>query len=231
MAETAPGPNDSPFWNPRMYAAPSSPDSSASSPKVWSARDQRGSVARSTCGCRATRMPTAVYSWRAMSPNRSTSAASRVAARPSASGHCENGPASIAAPGFSVNEWRGSVEIVTGMPRRVDAASSCSLLCQRAIAPAVGATPSRLKCVMPFSTTYSRFDGSPNTGSASASSPSSPMVIIVWKKSPAFSSTVIAASSSSTRSSTGRFASSQGRFSADASAEASVIVVSVTSLP
>ena len=54
----------------------------------------------------------------------------------------------IAAPGLSLNEWRGSVEIDTGMPRRVDAASSCSLLCQAAMSLAFGATPSRLKWFM-----------------------------------------------------------------------------------
>ena len=115
-----------------------------------------------------------------------TSSSSRVAARPSASGHCEKGPESIAAPGFSVKECRGSVEIVTGMPRRVDAASSCRRLCQRAITPAVGAAPSRLKCVMWRALMYSSVDGSPKVGSASLNAPSGPMAIIVWKKSPTF---------------------------------------------
>ena len=68
------------------------------------ARDQRGSVARSICGCSATRMPTAGYSWRAMSPNRSTSASSRMAARPIVSGQLENGPVSMPASGLSLNE-------------------------------------------------------------------------------------------------------------------------------
>src|SRR5436189_160401 len=51
-------------------------------------RAQRGSVARSTCGCSAILIPTATYSWRAMSPNSSTSAGSPVAPRPIGSGHC-----------------------------------------------------------------------------------------------------------------------------------------------
>ena len=75
------------------------PVSSASSPKVATWRAQRGSVARSTCGCRATRMPTAMYSWRAMSAKRSHERPRRGSRRGRAvSGHCENGPASIAAP-------------------------------------------------------------------------------------------------------------------------------------
>ena len=64
-------------------------ESSASSPKVPLMRAQRGSVARSAMGCRAVRMPTARYSWRAISPNSCTSAGSPVAARPIGSGQCE----------------------------------------------------------------------------------------------------------------------------------------------
>lgn len=152
-------------------------------------------------------MPTAVYSWRAMSPNRSTSASSPMAARPSVSGHVENAPVSMPASGLSLYEWRGSVEIVTGMPGRVPAASSCSRLCHSAIARGVGAACRMLKWFMSRPVTYSAFDGRPNPGSASASSPSAPIVIMVWKQSPAFSSRVIWASRISTRSATGSSAS------------------------
>ena len=51
-----------------MYAATRSDASVASSPKVPWIRAQRGSVARSTWGCKATRIPTARYSWRATLP-------------------------------------------------------------------------------------------------------------------------------------------------------------------
>ena len=80
------------------------PEWSGSSPNVATWRDQRGSVARSTCGCSATRMPTAVYSRRAMSPKRSIVTSSPIAARPMASGHDENGPAIMPASGLSLNE-------------------------------------------------------------------------------------------------------------------------------
>ncbi len=54
---------------------------SASSPKVPFARAQRGSVARSTCGCRARRSPTARYSARTTSAKRRTRSADPIAAR------------------------------------------------------------------------------------------------------------------------------------------------------
>ena len=149
-----------------------------------------------------------------MSAKRSTRASSRIAASPSVSGHCENAPASIAAPGLSLNECLGSVEIVTGMPRRVDAASRCSSFCHRAIHRPLGVSPNRLKWVMCRPTTASSVDGSPNTGCGPASPPSSPIVIIDWKQSPAFSSSVISARSRSTRVSTGSAALSQGRAAA-----------------
>ena len=132
----------------------------------------------------------------------------------------------IAAPGLSLNEWRGSVESVTGMPRRVDAASRCSALCHAAISRPLGAAPSRLKCDMSLPSTKSRADGVPKIGLASSRSP---MAIIVWKRSPAFSWTVISARSSSMRSETGRLASSQGRSATGAWASV-IVVMSVMSL-
>ena len=104
---------------------------------------------------------------------------------PCVSGHCENGPAMIAAPGLSLNECRGSVDSVTGMPRRVDAASRCSALCHAAISRPVGRRPSRLKCVICLPSTNSRAEGEPKIGFASSRSP---IAIIVWKNRPAFSS-------------------------------------------
>jgi hypothetical protein len=71
-------------------------------------------------------MPTARYSCRATSPNRQTSAVSPNAARPSGSGHCENWPAVTLAPSTYWKWCRGSVLTVTGMPRRVRSAISCS---------------------------------------------------------------------------------------------------------
>ncbi len=78
-------------------------------------------------------MPTARYSWRAISPKARTSSASRVAASPIGSGHCENEPAAQLVAGFSSNEWRGSDEIETGIPRRVSSASSWIRLCHSAV--------------------------------------------------------------------------------------------------
>ncbi len=149
-------------------------------------------------------MPTAVYSWRAMSAKRSTRSSSPMAASPMVSGHCENGPAIIAASGLSLNECRGSVEKVTGMPRRVLAATSCTRLCHSAISAAVLAAPNTLKCVMWRSRIISVLSAMPNAGSGPATVPPSPIVIIVWKKRPAFSSSVICPSRFSTRSSMGR---------------------------
>ena len=174
-------------------------------------------------------MPTAVYSWRAMSPKRSTSSSSRVAARPIDSGQLENGPAIIPASGLSLNEWRGSVEMVTGMPRRVDAASSWRALCHCAMSSAVGAEPSTLKCVMPAPITYSSFDGRPNIGSPGASPPSWLMEIMVWKNRPAFSSRVIWPRRFSTRSSTGREASRYVGSTGSSSAAPVTSMVSVMS--
>ena len=62
-----------PCWNPSTYARTSFRARSASSPKVPLIRLQRGSVARSACGESVSWMPTARYSWRAMSAKRRTS--------------------------------------------------------------------------------------------------------------------------------------------------------------
>ncbi len=114
-----------------MYAATRRDARSASSPKVCIERAQRGSVARSAIGWSATWIPTARYSCRAMSAKRRTSSASAVAPRPIGSGQCEKPPADQLAPSAS-KLWRGSDEIVTGMPRRVPAATSWSRLCHSA---------------------------------------------------------------------------------------------------
>ena len=77
-------------------------------------------------------MPTATYSCRAMSANSRTASASRSAASPRGSGHCENAVAVNETPAFSMKACRGSVETVTGMPCGVRSASSWRALCQRA---------------------------------------------------------------------------------------------------
>ena len=87
-----------------------------SCPNVCAWRAHRGSVARSSVGCSAARIPTATYSCRAMSAKRRTRSASRSAASPSGSGHCENALAANDVPAFSMNACRGSVEMVTGIP-------------------------------------------------------------------------------------------------------------------
>ena len=115
------------------------PASSASSPKVCMIRAQRGSVARSAIGCSATWIPTARYSRRAMSPNSRIASSSRSAPKPIGSGQCENPPADQLAPRFSAKLWRGSDEIVTGMPSRVDSASRCIRFCHSACRRGSGA--------------------------------------------------------------------------------------------
>ena len=67
-----------------------------------------------------------------MSAKRCTTSASRSAASPSGSGHCEKALAVKETPAFSMNAWRGSVEIVTGMPCGVCSASAWRALCHRA---------------------------------------------------------------------------------------------------
>ncbi len=89
-----------------------------SCPNVCAWRAHRGSVARSSVGCRAARIPTATYSCRATSANRRTRAGSRSAASPSGSGHCENALAANDVPAFWMNACRGSVEMVTGIAVR-----------------------------------------------------------------------------------------------------------------
>ena len=69
-------------------------------------------------------MPSARYSWRAMSANSWTSSSSAVAASPIGSGQADRPMAAALAPTAST-VWRGSEEIVTGIPSRVDSASCC----------------------------------------------------------------------------------------------------------
>ena len=72
---------------------------------------------------------------------------------------------------------------------------------------ASAAVPNRLKWFISRFTTNSSVDGMPNAGSPSDSAPSAPIVIIVWKNRPAFSSRVIWLRRLSTRSAIGSDAS------------------------
>jgi hypothetical protein len=65
----------------------------------------------------------------------------RVAERAEAigSGQWENPPADQLAPMFSTKLWRGSDEIVTGMPSRVASASRWTRLCHSACSRGSGA--------------------------------------------------------------------------------------------
>ena len=89
-------------------------------------------------GAAPARMPTARYSWRAMSANSRTRPSSRVAASPIGSGHCEKPAPAMLVAGLSPKPWRGSDEIVTGMPSRVASAASCIRLCHSASADGAG---------------------------------------------------------------------------------------------
>ena len=102
MIATESGPSSGRTWKPSRYAAATSATKSASLPKLWNCRPQRGSVQRSICGCRAERMPTAQYSWRAISANSRIRSGSCSAPSPSGSGHSDIAPAANAAPTLAV---------------------------------------------------------------------------------------------------------------------------------
>jgi hypothetical protein len=70
-----------------------------------------------------------------MRANSSTSAASRVAARPSVPGHCENAlPASVMPKAFGAPKWlRGFVTNTAGMPSREPSAICCTAFSHAAI--------------------------------------------------------------------------------------------------
>ena len=77
-------------------------------------------------------MPTARYSCRTTSANSRTRPASRVAASPIGSGHFEKPAPAMLVAGLSPRPWRGSDEIVIGIPSRVASAASCIRLCHSA---------------------------------------------------------------------------------------------------
>ncbi len=185
-----------------MYATSSDDTTSASEPSVPLVRAQRGSVARSAIGCRATRMPAARYSCRAMSAKRRTRSGSLVAPSPIGSGQAEKPPAAAEAAGLSITPWRGSVETVTGMPSRVPAAISWTRLCHSAILR--GVTGPKVRMLKWFSRP-SRISDSVDGIIASPGGrvPSGLTPAIVWNISPAFSARVIRPSRSVTRSSVG----------------------------
>ena len=119
---------------PGRYAAPRRRDSSASSPKVerpgattvarWRGRSADGGRR----GCRRQRTR-----GRAMSPKRVHRLARRRSQPGRSLGPLRERSGHDRGAGLSWNECRGSVETVTGMPRRVVAASSCRRLCHSAI--------------------------------------------------------------------------------------------------
>ena len=106
---------------------------SGSSPNVPLKRLQRGSVARSICGLSAVAMPSARYSSDAIRPNCSTTAGSKVAARPRVVGQREILPpeprlnSAVAAVSL-----RGSEELFAGMPWPSASTKAWTLLFQRA---------------------------------------------------------------------------------------------------
>ncbi len=154
-------------------------------------------------------MPTATYSWRAMSANSRTASASRSAARPSGSGHCENDVAVNETPAFSMNACRGSVEMVTGMPCGVRSASAWRALCQRA-AIRGSSRACTLKWVRCFSSTTTLVGDLLIAPAVSTTVPSAPASMTVWNISPTFSSSDSRPSRSSTRASTASRGSSKG---------------------
>ena len=137
-----------------------------------------------------------------MSANCSTSAGSPRAASPSDSGHSENTPARAAVPGFELNECRGSVDIVTGMPSAVSRATSWTRLCQATSSGTLGTAPSRLKWFIRSVLMASTVGGRAIMLPGPASVPSGPITTMSWNISPALSASSIRASRSSTRWST-----------------------------
>lgn len=154
-------------------------------------------------------MPTAVYSRRAVSAHSRTSAGSARAPRPSGSGHREKNEVTQEVPAFCAPPWRGSVEIVTGMPCGVRSASSWRRLCQRAAAPALS-SPWTLKWFMCLASTTSSVPDLEIAPGPSSSVPSGPVSITVWNISPTFSASESLPSRSSVRSSGLRRGSSKG---------------------
>ena len=161
-------------------------------------------------GCRAARMPTAQYSWRAMSPNSRTSSGSRRAASPRGSGHCENDFAANETPAFSMNACRGSVEIVTGMPCGVLLGDAPGARCASAPPSAASSRACTLKWVRCLRSTTSEVADLLIAPGPSRTVPSAPASMTVWNIRPTFSSSESRASRSSTRSSTVRRGSSNG---------------------
>ena len=132
-------------------------------------------------------MPTATYSCRAMSANSRTASASRSAARPSGSGHCENDFAVNETPAFSMNACRGSVEMVTGMPCGARSATAWRALCQRAAirASSRACTLKWLRCLSSTTTLVGDLLIAP---ADSMTVPSAPASMTVWNIRPTFSS-------------------------------------------
>ena len=116
-------------WKPSVYARAISAESFEPSPKVIIARRQRGSVARSICGERAVAIPKARYSVEATSPKRNTNAGSKVAAKPRVPGQAEIRPPTPAANSSSaITPWRGSDELLAGIPWSRPSHNACTLL-------------------------------------------------------------------------------------------------------
>src|SRR6266536_197615 len=101
-------------------------------------RGQRGSVARSTCGCNASRIPTATYSCLELSANSLVNFSSPIAASPNGSHHWENVRALIEK--IVLLKWlRGSEAMVMGIPSLVESSIyRCMLLYHFAIASIEG---------------------------------------------------------------------------------------------
>ena len=178
-----------------MYAAPSCAGQVgvlAEGVAIWRPSAARWRGRPAGAARRAGRRP--VYSCRAMSANalderrRRRSRRGRVV-----SGHCENGPA-VEGRARVVGERVARVgrerdrDAEAGGRRRAPAAGCASA----AISGRSVHAPSRLKWVIRLPSTNSRAEGVPNAGFAASRSP---IPMMVWKNSPAFSSRVIAFSS------------------------------------
>ncbi|BAS10494.1 hypothetical protein AHiyo4_39160 [Arthrobacter sp. Hiyo4] len=150
-------------------------------------------------GCSAARIPTAVYSCRAISAKRRIRSALPTAARPIGSGHCEKWAAVNDTPEFSMNAWRGSVEMVTGIPCGACAASSCRALLQRAASRALPSAWT-LKWFMNLPRITVLVGDLLMLPGVSSRVPSGPVSMTVWNISPAFSSRLRRVTRSAARS-------------------------------
>ena len=179
---------------PRRSCARSAPSAARSRGRPWGG-GRRGSRRRGTPAARCRRT-------RGRAPRR------RWPPSPIGSGHADS-PLGRRARAGPLDRWRGSEEIVTGMPRRVDSASRCSRFDHSAVHRGSGRVDVEVAQVT-VARRARRAAAAERARALEQRCRRRAMTIGGWNISPAFSSSVIWPSRSSTRSSSGRVGSSYG---------------------